>query len=80
MDTDVHLHAIGLGSAAAWIALAVKTKLRGIEIARDVAMIVCLIYGVLLFAHVTNYVTFFRYPGNITRIRTGWFVLFNLAG
>jgi len=45
--------------------------LRGIEIARDVAMIAALIYGVLLFAHVTNYVTFFRYPGNITRIRTG---------
>jgi len=73
-------HAIGIGSAVAWIVLAVKTKLRGIEIARDLAMIVCLIYAVVLFAHITTYVTFFRYPGNITRLRTGWFLLFNLAG
>lgn len=64
---------IGLASLIAWLYLLVKTKKTGVESARDFAMVGALIYVLVVFGHITNYVTFFEY-------KTGLFVLFNLVG
>src|ERR1043166_2298223 len=73
-------HSIGVGSLCVWVWLAVKTKLRGIEIARDVLMVLSLGYLLVLFGHITSYLTVFRFPGDVSRIRGGLFFLFNLLG
>ncbi len=77
---EILYHGIGLASLAAWISLAFKTKLRWISLARDLAMVGCVVYLILVLGHTTNFITFFRYAGDITRSKHGLFFLFNLAG
>src|SRR5947208_2471411 len=54
LPIQVIYHSIGIGSFAVWLWLAVKTKLRGIELARDLTMVVCVVYVALLVGHITN--------------------------
>jgi thioredoxin-like negative regulator of GroEL len=64
---------IGIASAVGWIALVVKTRQTGMEIARDFALVASIGYIIALLLCITNYVTLFEY-------KTGLFVLFNLVG
>jgi len=80
LPVEVIFHAIGLGSLVVWIWLAFKTKVRWIEVARDLAMVGCLVYLILLVGHITNFITFFRPGGDIGRLKKGSYLLFNLAG
>ncbi len=64
---------IGLSSIVAWAYLTFKTGKRGIELARDVALVFVLGYLLALFGHITSYLGFFEY-------RKGLFFLFNVAG
>jgi hypothetical protein len=66
-------HLIGLSSIVAWAYLMFKTKKPGIELARDVAMVLTLGYVLALIGHITNYLTYFEY-------KRGAFFLFNLVG
>jgi tetratricopeptide (TPR) repeat protein len=66
-------HIIGIASLVVWIYLLFTTKKTGLELARDFAMVLSLGYILVVFGHITNYVTVFEY-------RTGMFVLFNLVG
>jgi hypothetical protein len=66
-------HIIGIASLIVWIYLLFTTKKSGLEVARDFAMIGALGYILVVFGHITNYVTFFEF-------KTGLFVLFNLVG
>src|SRR5687768_5588738 len=64
---------VGLGSLITWIYLLFTTRKSGLELARDFIMVAVLGYLLVVFGHITNYVTFFEH-------RTGPFVLFNLFG
>src|SRR5688572_26727514 len=64
---------VGLGSLITWIYLLFTTRKSGLEFARDVVMVAMLGYLLVVFGHITNYVTFFEH-------KTGAFVLFNLFG
>ncbi len=64
---------IGIGSFIAWAFLAFKTKMQGIELARNFTLVGSLGYLAVLFGHLTNYVTVFEY-------RTGLLILVNLVG
>jgi thioredoxin-like negative regulator of GroEL len=64
---------VGLGSLITWIYLLFTTRKSGLELARDFIMVAVLGYLLVIFGHITNYVTFFEH-------RTGPFVLFNLFG
>src|SRR5688572_15065556 len=66
-------HLIGLTSIISWAYLVFKTGKRGIELARDAAMVASLGYVLAVFGHITNYFTYFEY-------KKGAFVLFNLVG
>ena len=66
-------HFIGFGSLISWIVLAVKTKLRGVELVRDLVMVVSLGYIGALFLIITNFISAFEF-------KPGAFVLFNMVG
>ena len=64
---------IGIASLGIWIWLAFRTKLRGLELARDLTLVGSLGYILLLLAVMTNYVTAFEY-------KRATFALANLLG
>jgi len=66
-------HIVGVASLITWIYLLFTTRKSGIELARDFVMVATLGYLLIVFGHITNYVTFFEH-------RTPAFVLFNLFG
>jgi tetratricopeptide (TPR) repeat protein len=66
-------HLVGLASLVTWIYLLFKTRKSGLELARDFAMVAVLGYILVIFGHITNYVTYFEH-------KTGAFVLFNIFG
>jgi len=64
---------IGLASTGVWIWLAVTTKLRSMEVARDLTLVGAVGYILVLLASTTNYVTYFD-------SHRGAFIFFNLLG
>jgi hypothetical protein len=72
-------HMVGLGSAVAWIVLAVKTKINGVDIARTVALAAAFAYVAALLMAVTRYTTVFH-KVDLVSWKWGPFVLFNLVG
>ena len=64
---------IGIGSLITWMYLVFKTRKRGVELLRDLALIGTLGYLLLLFGHITSYVTAFEF-------RKGLFIFINLLG
>jgi tetratricopeptide (TPR) repeat protein len=66
-------HLVGLASLITWIYLLFTTRKSGLEFARDFVMVATLGYILVVFGHITNYVTYFEH-------KTGTFVLFNLFG
>ncbi|HKQ36444.1 MAG TPA: DUF2723 domain-containing protein, partial [Verrucomicrobiae bacterium] len=66
-------HLIGVTSIIAWIYLVFKTRMPGVEFARNAAMVLTLGYILAVIGHITNYVTYFEY-------KKGAFFLFNLVG
>jgi len=64
---------IGVGSLIAWIILVFITKKSGPELARDFAFVGTVGYFLLLFGHITSYVTVFDF-------KTGLFAFVNLLG
>jgi hypothetical protein len=64
---------IGLSSSIAWVYLSFKTRKRGLEFARDFAMVAMIAYVLGVFAHITSYTTAFEH-------RTGLFIFFNVLG
>ena len=64
---------IGLASLIIWAYLAFRTKKRGIELARDFAMIVTLAWLLTVFAQITGYTSAFEF-------KKGLFVFVNIVG
>src|SRR4051812_13825580 len=73
-------HLIGIASIAGWVWLAIKTKLKSLEIARDILLLCSLGYIAVLFLHITNYVTVFRSGDMVNTLKAGKFILFNMLG
>ena len=72
-------HLIGFASAVTWVALVVKTKKGGIELARDFAVVGSLAYLLALFGTITHFVNVFYYPDTLD-LRVFPFAMFNLLG
>jgi tetratricopeptide (TPR) repeat protein len=64
-------HIVGFGSLVTYLVLLVKTKIRGLELLRDILLVGSLGCLALILLAITNYVTAFEF-------RTGLFVLFVL--
>jgi len=73
-------NSIGIVSFIAWVWLLFKTKKRVIELGRDFALVGSLVYLAVLFGHLTSFFTFFYYNADLSSLKTGLFLLFNLAG
>ena len=80
LPVQVIYHTIGIGSGVVWAWLAFKTKLRAIEFGRDLAMVLVVAYLAFLLGHITNFITMFRYQGDISTLKTGKFIFFNMVG
>lgn len=64
---------IGLSSLIAWAYLAFKTKKSGLELGRDFAMLGTIGYLLVVFGHITSYITVFEF-------KLPLFVLLNIFG
>jgi tetratricopeptide (TPR) repeat protein len=64
---------VGVVSFCLWVWLAFRTKMRLLELWRDLTMMGSALYLLVIFGVMTNYVTYFEY-------KQGLFVLFNLTG
>ncbi len=73
-------NSIGIASFITWVWLLFKTKKRAIELARDFALVGCILYLGVLFGHITTCFTFFYHNGDLSSLKTGVFLFFNLAG
>jgi len=62
---------VGLGSLVTYVVLLVKTKIRAVELARDLLLVLSLGCVAVILLSITNYLTAFEY-------QTGLFVLFIL--
>ncbi len=67
---------IGIASAAAWVWLAITTKLKAIEIKRDVVLLGVIVCAALWFGSVTSYITKFS-QSDAAKI---FFALLTIAG
>ena len=70
---------IGISSAITWVVVLVKTKKRGIELARDLALVASLAYLLVVFGTITHFANLFYYPDTI-ELRVFPFAMFNLIG
>src|SRR5438445_7490383 len=73
-------NSIGIASFITWVWLLFKTKKRAIELARDFALVGCVLYLAVLFGHITGFFTFFYHTGDLSSLKTGLFLFFNMAG
>ncbi len=71
---------IGIASAIAWVILLFKTRISGLELARDFAMVASLAYLGVLVGHITSYFPNFYYNKDLVSLKTVPFVAFNLFG
>jgi thioredoxin-like negative regulator of GroEL len=71
-------HLIGIAHLIGWIWLAIKTKVKGMEILRDFALLASVAFVGVLFLHATNFVTVFRRGDMVATLKTGPFILFIL--
>jgi tetratricopeptide (TPR) repeat protein len=66
-------HAVGLVSIGGWIFLFFKTRMKPVELGRDLLLLGSLGYLAVLFLHITGFSGAFEF-------KRGLFMLFNLAG